>query len=99
MKTVTVLGASGFAGSAVHRLGEVFRLVAREVAGHTGRGPVDVPCVAPPSHAPETDFRSVTVGSTPFRSITGRRPEMSRPEGVRRTVAALPSSDQGKVRT
>ncbi|MEU3628853.1 NAD-dependent epimerase/dehydratase [Amycolatopsis coloradensis] len=81
------------------QLGEVFRLVARELSERTGRDQVDVTCVEPPSHAPETDLRSVTIDSTPFRAITGWRPEISLSEGVRRTVAALTPSVQGKVRT
>ncbi|WP_409491146.1 NAD-dependent epimerase/dehydratase family protein [Amycolatopsis sp. cmx-11-12] len=81
------------------QLGEVFRLVARELSERTGQDPVDVTCVEPPSHAPETDLRSVTIDSTPFRAITGWRPEISLSEGVRRTVAALTPSVQGKVRT
>ncbi|GAB3738671.1 NAD-dependent epimerase/dehydratase family protein [Amycolatopsis oliviviridis] len=81
------------------RLGEVFRLVAEEMSEHTGNSPVEVTCVEPPSHAPETDFLSITIDSTPFRAITGWRPEISLPEGVRRTVAALTSSVHGKVRT
>ncbi|MFC3453308.1 NAD-dependent epimerase/dehydratase family protein [Amycolatopsis speibonae] len=81
------------------RLGEVFRLVAKEMSEHTGKSPVDVTCVEPPPHAPETDFRSITIDSTPFRAITGWRPEISLSEGVRRTVAALTSSVHGKVRT
>ncbi|MGY6655582.1 NAD-dependent epimerase/dehydratase family protein [Amycolatopsis sp. TRM77291] len=81
------------------QLADVFRLVAKEMAGHTGRDPVDVVCVEPPSHAPSTDLRSVTIDSTPFRAITGWRPEISLPEGVRRTVAALTTPVHGKART
>ncbi|UUV34770.1 NAD-dependent epimerase/dehydratase family protein [Amycolatopsis roodepoortensis] len=81
------------------QLADVFRLVAKEMAGHTGREPVDVVCVEPPSHAPSTDLRSVTIDSTPFRAITGWRPEISLPEGVRRTVAALTTPVHGKART
>lgn len=80
------------------QLGEVFRLVAREVSEHTGQSPVDVTRVAAPSHAPEMDFRSVTIDSTPFRAITGWRPEISLSEGVRRTVAALTTSVHGEAR-
>lgn len=81
------------------QLADVFRLVAKEMAEHTGRGPVDVVCVEPPSHAPSTDLRSVTIDSTPFRAVTGWRPEISLPEGVRRTVAALTTPVHGKART
>ncbi|RSN30112.1 NAD-dependent epimerase/dehydratase [Amycolatopsis sp. WAC 04169] len=81
------------------RLGEVFRLVAKEMSEHTGKSPVEVSCVEPPAHAPETDLRSITIDSTPFRAVTGWRPEISLPEGVRRTVAALTSSVQGRVHT
>ncbi|ANN20060.1 oxidoreductase [Amycolatopsis orientalis] len=81
------------------RLGEVFRLVARETAEHTGRDPVEVIRVEPPAHAPTTDSLNLVVDSTPFRRITGWRPEISLSDGVRRTVAALTSSVEGKVRT
>ncbi|WP_410652287.1 NAD-dependent epimerase/dehydratase family protein [Amycolatopsis sp. cmx-4-54] len=81
------------------QLADVFRLVAKEMAEYTGRDPVDVVCVEPPSHAPSTDLRSVTIDSTPFRAVTGWRPEISLPEGVRRTVAALTTPVHGKART
>ncbi|AXG82297.1 NAD-dependent epimerase/dehydratase family protein [Streptomyces paludis] len=70
-------------------LGDVFRLVARAVSGHTGRPPVPVVSVEPPSHAPVTDFRSVTIDSSAFRAATGWHPRTTLPEGVDRTVAAL----------
>ncbi|KOV67547.1 NAD-dependent epimerase/dehydratase family protein [Streptomyces sp. MMG1121] len=70
-------------------LGDAFRLIARAVADRTGRRPVPVECVDPPAHAPVTDFRSVTIDSSPFRAATGWRPRVSLCEGVRRTVDAL----------
>ncbi|MCS7477843.1 NAD-dependent epimerase/dehydratase family protein [Umezawaea endophytica] len=80
------------------QLGEVFRLVAREVAERTGLDPVEVTCVDPPSHAPETDLRGVTIDSRLFREITGWRPEISLSDGVRRTVAALTTPVHGGAR-
>lgn len=71
------------------RLGDVFRLLARTVAGRTGRPPVAVESVPPPAHAPVTDFRSVTLDSSAFRAATGWHPRIPLAEGVRRTVAAL----------
>jgi nucleoside-diphosphate-sugar epimerase len=70
-------------------LGDIFRLIARTASEYTGRPPVAVVPVKPPSHAPATDFRSVTIDSSPFRAATGWRPQTSLREGVRRTVAAL----------
>ncbi|MFC8147354.1 NAD-dependent epimerase/dehydratase family protein [Streptomyces paradoxus] len=70
-------------------LGDVFRTVARHAAARTGRPPVPVVSVQPPAHAPETDFLSVTIDSTPFRSVTGWRPRVPLDEGLERTVAAL----------
>lgn len=70
-------------------LGDVFRLVARTVADALGRPPVDVVSVEPPAHAPATDFRSVTLDSSPFRAATGWHPRIPLPEGVRRAVTAL----------
>ncbi|WP_113703822.1 NAD-dependent epimerase/dehydratase family protein [Nonomuraea lactucae] len=78
-------------------LGDVFRLVARATSDHTGRLPVAVVSVEPPSHAPATDFRSVTIDSSPFRAATGWRPRIPLPEAVRRTVAALAlQRDEGR---
>nr|WGO49569.1 oxidoreductase [Streptomyces lavendulae] len=76
-------------------LGDVFRLVARTASGHTGRPPVAVVSVDPPAHAPATDFRSVTIDSSPFRAATGWHPRTPLPEGVRRTVAALARQQDG----
>ncbi|WP_019890949.1 NAD-dependent epimerase/dehydratase family protein [Streptomyces purpureus] len=70
-------------------LGDVFRLVAHAAAEHTGRPPVPVVSVEPPAHAPVTDFRSVTIDSSPFRAATGWRPLVPLAGGIRRTVAAL----------
>ncbi|MEU3934438.1 NAD-dependent epimerase/dehydratase [Streptomyces sp. NPDC029044] len=70
-------------------LGDVFRTVARHAAARTGRPPVPVVSVQPPAHAPETDFLSVTIDSTPFRSVTGWQPRVPLDEGLERTVAAL----------
>jgi reductase EvaE/reductase VcaE len=70
-------------------LGDVFRMVARSAADRIGTPPVPVTSVEPPPHAPETDFRSVTIDSAPFRSVTGWRPLVSLREGLDRTVAAL----------
>jgi reductase EvaE/reductase VcaE len=70
-------------------LGDVFRSVARFVATRTGTEPVPVTSVQPPAHAPETDFKSVTIDSTPFRAATGWRPAVSLDEGLDRTVAGL----------
>ena len=58
-------------------LGAVFRTVARHAAAYTGAPAVPVVSVRPPAHAPETDFLSVTIDSTPFRSVTGWRPRVS----------------------
>ncbi|MFH8347722.1 NAD-dependent epimerase/dehydratase family protein [Streptomyces sp. NPDC018045] len=78
-------------------LGDVFRLIARTVSDHTGRQPVAVESVEPPAHAPATDFRSVTIDSSPFRAATGWHPRTSLPEGLRRTVAAL-AGQEGEAR-
>ncbi|MDH2387871.1 NAD-dependent epimerase/dehydratase [Streptomyces sp. HNM0663] len=79
------------------RLGDVFRLLAETTSRLTGRPPVAVEAVEPPSHAPATDFRSVTIDSSPFRAATGWHPLIPLPEGVRRTVAAL-ARQQDEVR-
>ncbi|WP_166354883.1 NAD-dependent epimerase/dehydratase family protein [Phytoactinopolyspora limicola] len=68
-------------------LGEVFRTIARAVADRTGSAPVPVVTVDPPSHAPDTDFRSVTIDSSAFRAVTGWRPRMSIRDGIDRLVA------------
>ncbi|MFD4637163.1 NAD-dependent epimerase/dehydratase family protein [Lentzea sp. NPDC058436] len=70
-------------------LGDVFRLIAAVTSDHTGAPPVEVTSVQAPSHAPVTDFRSVTIDSSAFRAVTGWRPEMPLGEGIHRTVEAL----------
>lgn len=70
-------------------LGEVFRTIARSVADVTGVEAVPVTSVTPPGHAPETDFRSVTIDSGPFRTVTGWRPHISLRDGIDRTVREL----------
>jgi nucleoside-diphosphate-sugar epimerase len=70
-------------------LGDVFSLVARTVADHTGRPPAPVVSVPPPAHAEPTDLKSVEIDSSAFRSATGWRPEVSLAVGVERTVAEI----------
>ncbi|MDX3660818.1 NAD-dependent epimerase/dehydratase family protein [Streptomyces sp. ID05-26A] len=70
-------------------LGDVFRLISSITSEHTGAPPVEVTSVQAPSHAPVTDFRSVTIDSSAFRAVTGWRPEIPLGEGIHRTVAAL----------
>ncbi|MEV6718298.1 NAD-dependent epimerase/dehydratase family protein [Lentzea sp. NPDC051208] len=70
-------------------LGDVFRLVSAITSEHTGAPPVEVTSVQAPSHAPVTDFRSVTIDSSAFRAVTGWRPEIPLGEGIHRTIAAL----------
>ncbi|MET9232609.1 NAD-dependent epimerase/dehydratase family protein [Lentzea sp. NPDC003310] len=70
-------------------LGDVFRLISRITSEHTGAPAVEVTSVQAPSHAPVTDFRSVTIDSSAFRAVTGWRPQIPLGEGIHRTVAAL----------
>ncbi|MBL7253420.1 NAD-dependent epimerase/dehydratase family protein [Paractinoplanes lichenicola] len=70
-------------------LGDVFRTVARLAAARTGGTAVPVVSVQPPAHAPRTDFLSVTIDSTPFRTATGWLPRVPLDEGLSRTVTAL----------
>lgn len=79
MNLITVLGASGFIGSAVTRA--------------LAQQPIRLRALA------RRQFTPAPGDSTPFRAITGWRPEISLSEGVRRTVAALPTSVHGKART
>ncbi|WP_329897585.1 NAD-dependent epimerase/dehydratase family protein [Streptomyces sp. SP17KL33] len=70
-------------------LGEVFARIARIVADRTGRPPVPVVSVTPPEHAEASDFRSVEVDATAFRTATGWRPVTPLSEALELTVAAL----------
>ncbi|MGW3498363.1 NAD-dependent epimerase/dehydratase family protein [Streptomyces sp. NPDC001020] len=70
-------------------LGDVCRTVADLVAARLGRPPVPVVSVEPPPTAPATDFRSVTIDSSAFRSVTGWRPRIPLHTALERTVAAL----------
>jgi nucleoside-diphosphate-sugar epimerase len=71
------------------RLGDVFREIAGIVAVRTGRPAVPVVSVTPPAHSPVTDFRSVTIDSSRFRSITGWRPRVPLSQAMDRAIAAL----------
>ncbi|NDL56885.1 NAD-dependent epimerase/dehydratase family protein [Phytoactinopolyspora mesophila] len=68
-------------------LGEVFGMIARAVSERTGSPPVPVVSVEPPEHAPETDFRSVTIDATAFRAVTGWQPRMALRDGIDRLAA------------
>ncbi|MCL7376752.1 NAD(P)-dependent oxidoreductase [Streptomyces sp. 35G-GA-8] len=70
-------------------LGDVCRTVSELVAARLGKPPVPVVSVAPPESAPATDFRSVTIDSSSFRSVTGWRPRIPLRVALERTVAAL----------
>lgn len=70
-------------------LGDVCRTVSGLVAARLGKPPVPVVSVVPPESAPATDFRSVTIDSSPFRSVTGWRPRLPLDVALGRTVAAL----------
>lgn len=70
-------------------LGDVCRTVAELVAARLGKPPVPVVSVTPPENAPATDFRSVTIDSSSFRSVTGWRPRTPLRVALERTVAAL----------
>ncbi|MFF2651582.1 NAD-dependent epimerase/dehydratase family protein [Streptomyces sp. NPDC058045] len=72
-----------------NELGEVFRLISESVAAHTGKAPVPVTSVPPPDHAPATDFLSVTIDPSRFRSTTGWAPKIPLRQAVDRTVGAL----------
>ncbi|WP_026189398.1 NAD-dependent epimerase/dehydratase family protein [Salinispora mooreana] len=67
-------------------LGEVFTAVADLVAERTGRPPVPVVSVPPPPHAEPGDFHHITIDATPFRAVSGWRPQMSLTEALRHTV-------------
>ncbi|PSL05980.1 reductase EvaE/reductase VcaE [Haloactinopolyspora alba] len=79
-------------------LGRVFELIAQVVADRAGTGAVPVVSVPPPEHAPETDFRSVTIDSTRFRAVTGWRPRISLREGIDRLVTDLTWHDDETTR-
>ncbi|WP_030544287.1 NAD(P)-dependent oxidoreductase [Streptomyces albus] len=70
-------------------LGEVCRTVSELVAARLGKPPVPVVRATPPDDAPATDFRSVTIDSSSFRSVTGWRPRIPLRVALERTVAAL----------
>lgn len=70
-------------------LGGVFRAIARIVSSATGEPPAPVVSVPPPPHAVVTDYSSVVVDSTAFRSATDWSPTIALSEGLRQMVAAL----------
>lgn len=79
-------------------LGDLFGSIAEVVSKATGSDPVPVRSVQPPEHAEGSDFRSVEVDASPFRSATGWRPETPLYEGLTRTVAALADVTAGSTR-
>lgn len=70
-------------------IGEVFRTIAELASAHTGRPPVPVVSVPPPAGAPRTDFASVAVDATAFRSVTGWRPRLPLREALIAMTRAL----------
>lgn len=70
-------------------LGEVFRTVASAVAEATGRPPVPVVTVTPPSAAVVTDFLNVHIDPAPFAAATGWSARLSLREGIDRTIATF----------
>ncbi|QFZ21441.1 NAD-dependent epimerase/dehydratase [Saccharothrix syringae] len=81
------------------RLGDVFRLVARSVARHTGEPPVEVVSVPPPAGAPDTDFLGVFIDPEPFGRACGWSARVPLAEAVDRTVSALLTREATRVRT
>ncbi|MGV9772525.1 NAD-dependent epimerase/dehydratase family protein [Streptosporangium sp. NPDC003464] len=74
------------------RIGDVFRTIADLVSAHTERPPVPVVSVPPPADARRTDFHSVVVDSSAFRSVTGWRPRVPLREALTLMVRALAGS-------
>ncbi|WP_166354546.1 NAD-dependent epimerase/dehydratase family protein [Phytoactinopolyspora limicola] len=70
-------------------LAEVFYAIADLAATHTGKPPVPVIRVEPPTGAVAEDLVGVAVDSSAFRTVTGWSPQVPLREGLRRTVAAL----------
>ncbi|GAB3837215.1 NAD-dependent epimerase/dehydratase family protein [Micromonospora andamanensis] len=67
-------------------LAEAFAAIANIAAEHTGTR-VPVVSVEPPEYAEPGDFRSVTVDSTAFRTVTGWRPRVDLTAALRHTIA------------
>ncbi|MET7713176.1 NAD-dependent epimerase/dehydratase [Streptomyces sp. NPDC005407] len=77
-------------GTGVGRpLGGVFEEVAALVAERTGKSPVPVVSVEPPSHAEAGDFSSMTIDASAFRGVTGWTPGTPLTEALRSTVGFL----------
>ncbi|WP_051796983.1 NAD-dependent epimerase/dehydratase family protein [Catenuloplanes japonicus] len=76
-------------------VGDLFRTIAALVAAATGRPPVPVVSVPPPAAARPSDFHSMVVDASAFTAVTGWRPRVSLPEGLRRTVRELGRAGSG----
>lgn len=70
-------------------LGDIFATISATVADRTGRAPVPVTTVPAPPAALVTDFHSLDIDITPFRSRTGWRPSVGLEDGIARTVDHL----------
>jgi nucleoside-diphosphate-sugar epimerase len=71
------------------RLADLFRVIADLVGAVTGRPPVPLVSVPPPSEATVTDFQSYEIDSSAFRAATGWRPRADLADALARTVAAI----------
>lgn len=71
------------------RIAELFTLVSRSVAAHTGKDPVPVVTVPPVAHAQPTDQLNFVVDPEAFHAATGWRAEVPLPAGVERACAAV----------
>ncbi len=68
---------------------ELFERVAAAVSAHTGRPPVPVVSVPPPTEATEMDGRSLVADPAAFTEVTGWRAEVDLSAGIDATVAAV----------
>jgi dTDP-4-keto-6-deoxyhexose 4-ketoreductase len=70
-------------------IADLFELIARTVAAHTGGEPVPVTCVPPADHSMPTDLLDFVLDPSAFQAATGWAPRVALPEGLRHLAAAM----------
>jgi nucleoside-diphosphate-sugar epimerase len=70
-------------------IADLFRMIAKTVATHTGSEPVPVTCVPPADHSMPTDLLDFVLDPSAFEDATGWAARVALPEGLEQLAAAM----------